>query len=74
MFTARITRQVGENIVKDEMVDVHLASLLTEIFMTFNDNEILEIHIVHKGVRKIYHDISCSCYDCQAGKTLKAKD
>ena len=48
MFTARITRKVGETITKDEMVDTNLASLLTEIFMTFNDNEILEIHITRE--------------------------
>ena len=48
MFTARITRKVGEAITKDEMVDTNLASLLTEIFMTYNDGEILEIHIVRE--------------------------
>ena len=45
MFTARITRRIGEIIYKDEMVDSELTTLLTEIFMTFNDNEVLEIHI-----------------------------
>jgi len=23
---------------------------------------------------KIYHDIRCTCYDCRAGISLKAKD
>ena len=48
MFTARITRKVEEAIIKDEMVDSNLTSLLTEIFMTYNDNEVLEIHIVRE--------------------------
>lgn len=48
MFTARITRKVGEAITKDEMIDVSLSSLMTEIFMTFNDDEVLEIYIVRE--------------------------
>jgi hypothetical protein len=32
---------------------------------------ILKIKAVKK---KIYHDISCNCYDCRAGVSLKAKD
>lgn len=23
---------------------------------------------------KIYHDITCNCYDCRAGLSLRAKD
>lgn len=48
MFTAKITREIGETITKDEMIDINLASLLTEIFMTYNDNEVLEIHITRE--------------------------
>lgn len=35
-------------------------------------------HISHKGKKakklKIYHDITCNCYDCRAGLSLRAKD
>ena len=51
MFTARITRKVGEAITKDEMIDVSLSSLMTEIFMTYNDSEVLEIHITREEVK-----------------------
>ena len=52
MFIARITRKVlvgmngcEDRVFKNEMIDTNLPSLLTKIFMTYNDNEILEIHI-----------------------------
>ena len=48
MFTARITRQVGEVIIKDEMFGDSLFLLLTEIFMTYDNDEVLEIHIVRE--------------------------
>ena len=27
-----------------------------------------------KKVKRVWHDISCNCYDCRAGISLRAKD
>ena len=29
---------------------------------------------IHNSKKKIYHDISCNCYDCRNGVSCKAKD
>jgi hypothetical protein len=36
----------------------------------------LPVHIpkIRLKGKKIWHDISCNCYDCRAGISLKAKD
>ena len=52
MFTARITRQRGERVVKDEIFGDSLFLLLTEIFMTYDNDEVLEIHIIRQEVEK----------------------
>ena len=46
MFTARITRKVGDEIVKQGITTEDLSDLLSMIVLNFSDNEILEIHIV----------------------------
>ncbi len=59
MFTARITRKVlvgmngyEDRVFKNEMIDTNLPSLLTKIFMTYNDDEVLEIHIIRQEEEK----------------------
>lgn len=45
VYIARITRQVGEEIVKDEISDDDVEDLLLDLFSNFSHYNILEIHI-----------------------------
>ena len=45
MFTARITREAGDKIVKDALYSFYLDSLCEKICNNYDDNEVLEIHI-----------------------------
>ena len=48
MFTARITRQRGEKVVKDEVSRDTLSGLLAVLLAAVGVSEILEIHIVRE--------------------------
>ena len=48
MFTAKITRKVGEEIVKEEIRTIDLYYIYDKI-SAYSEHEILEIHIVREG-------------------------
>ena len=48
MFTARITRKVGEEIVKEEIRSIDLYYIYDKI-SAYSEHEILEIHIIRKA-------------------------
>lgn len=49
MFTARITRKTGTKVVKDEISTDELSELLELIDRSYDDEEVLEIHITMKA-------------------------
>ena len=39
-----------------------------------SEREVMNRADRRQGKVKIYHDVSCNCYACRAGVSLKAKD